>query len=359
MESLPFELLLEICSYLQPERLFSRCPDQDDVYELGMHIPESFAAFAALCLTSRRFNNIATPQLYANVITQYPRSRSIRQLFEFMEAVIRNPSLGERVRYISHKFGANHNYNEYTRYFKGVRWLEHRRGIEEVASSIWQPELLGVWVDPFEDHAEQAQIVLLLALAPNVSRVFVDILDHVVSDIACLLGLDSQMQGSQRSRIHRFEHLEILGVVSRPARELYPQPVFEHGKHPFALILNSMQGFAKLRYYQHANAGSYDADYDPVNHLGTQFRTLDTIKLTSCNISLKLVALMVASCTTLKSFDFCVGEDAEECDFAQLHPALLKHKETLERIDLALDTFAPAPHRTVMGSFSEFCHLIC
>lgn len=107
MDNLPDEVIVEICGHLLPEQLLYRTFEADEMYEEHLTVTEFYAALLALCLTSKRLGNIATPQLYANLITDEEAAKSISRLAGFMTAVLQDPQLGLHLTYINHDFDDN------------------------------------------------------------------------------------------------------------------------------------------------------------------------------------------------------------------------------------------------------------
>ena len=154
LDGLPDELFLEIYTYLQPERSLSRT-FFIGWYDQGLPVPDLYAALSALGLTSKRLNQIATSQLYANIITHVPplsldllgsMRKCIRRLFKLMKVTTGAPFLGLHVRYIEHRFSScgDSDLEDRKTFLEKTRLSDLRTTIENAASSAWPPELLQI-----------------------------------------------------------------------------------------------------------------------------------------------------------------------------------------------------------------------
>lgn len=131
--------------------------------------------------------------------------------------------------------------------------MAYRKVLTEGASNIWRPDLLGMWEDVLQSHEEQAQIVLLLAMAPNITNMVAHIWEPAIFAITSLLGTADKINGGSKSPIHGFERLERLCYYSRDATEyeIWNDIEFDddEGASPFALILQPLKAFPRLQHY--------------------------------------------------------------------------------------------------------------
>jgi len=309
LERLPDELILEIFRHLRPARLLVHASyrPEHEIYSAGISRDTSVATFASLCLTTKHLGLLATPELYGNLIEseasrelhymplpgQVSRSgHYLRQFFEFCEAIVRRPSLGQHLRYVNHSVNTVVEPEPCRTYALDERWSSHRKAMKRLASRIWGATQLQVWTELFVLRPEQAQFVLLLALAPNVTHIVTDIYANALSTILSLLGLDNSPCEKQRSRIHEFSRLEriiiTMGLEWSSFSEVAP-------------VRHFIPQIASLRHFQQ-NFAHLPATRDSVLRPHIVMTKLETLILHDCTKDLELVAATVGSCLNLKSF---------------------------------------------------------
>jgi hypothetical protein len=329
LDGLPDELILEIYKHLRPARKYGQDDNGRDKYGGGINPEQPLVTFASLCLTSKHLGKIANPELYASIRNRDgPRKNILRRIFGFLDAIIRKPLLGHQVSYIEHQFDWCDKSELYKTYITGYDWSIHYKALKLAASNVWDAELLSFWDELLMTHPEQAQLVLLLAQAPNVSHIVIDIFDRTFPTFASLLNLDPNIITQHRSGVHRFERLERVTYYSRDDWYFEVRPFsFER----YITILRSLQSFPALRHYQHEVAIS-DSIYSPAIYPPFQLERLETLEFINCHLNMSIVAAAVRGCSNLKRFNLWVIREAEFYDFSELYTALQTVMKTIEYI---------------------------
>jgi hypothetical protein len=202
---------------------------------------------------------------------------------------------------------------------------------------------------------EQAQSVLLAALAPNIPHVIADVYENTLSTNLSLLGIDNPLCKKLPSRVHGFGRLERLVLTMRGDWfDKQKKPDYES---PFLLAIPVRQSLPQLtnpRYFQQILApspGIYDSDLHP--HI--IMAKLETLSLHMCNVSLELSAATLESCPNLKNFLLSPSEAKEFFDFRILYSALRKSLATLENVSISVgESYWGDVHQDPLGTFSDF-----
>jgi hypothetical protein len=255
LSSLPDELILEILGHMRPAKTYRQATEGKDIYGPGIGSELSQKCLHSLCLTSKRIGAITTPELYANLQGGTGRfhSNGIERLVKYTKMILNKPILRNHLVYIKHRFdwGYGHGVWPYTGDKEGCEWSDHSKTLKLAASQIWPKHKLQVWVELFWVHPEQASIVLLLALAPNISHIVVDIFDAALPSIVALLDLDYLQKDSQDRIIHGFVRLKTALFYSR---HNFDDVNFPQQADFYTLLLQALQGFPSLNPYQHSAA---------------------------------------------------------------------------------------------------------
>jgi hypothetical protein len=151
LERLADELILDIFKHLRPARLLVYLAHDHEVYSAGINSNASVATFASLCLTSKNLSHLAIPELYGNLVKREAskelpyrsspgqESRSehyLRRFFEFGEAVVRRPSLGQHLRYVDFSFELSYMLELCPTYLRRERWSSHRKAMKRLALQV-------------------------------------------------------------------------------------------------------------------------------------------------------------------------------------------------------------------------------
>ncbi|KAH4215782.1 hypothetical protein HBI52_229310 [Parastagonospora nodorum] len=370
LERLSDELILEIFKHLRPARLLVYLSHDHEVYSAGISSNASVAIFASLCLTSTHLSRLAIPELYGNLVKRQAsqklpyrsspgqESRSehyLRQFFEFGEAVVRSPSLGQHLRYVNFSFESSDMLELCRTYLRRERWSSHRKAMKRLASQIWGATQLQVWIQLCEMRPEQAQSVLLAAMAPNITHVVIDVYENTLSTNLSLLGIDNPLCEKPPSRVHDFSRLERLILTMRGDWfDKQRKPDYESPFLPATPVRHLLPQLTNLRHFQQILAPS-PGIYDSVLHPHIVMAKLETLNLHMCNVSLKLIAATLESCPNLKNFLLSPSEAEEFFDFRILYSALRKSLGTLENVSISVgESYLGDVHQDPLGTFSDF-----
>jgi hypothetical protein len=105
LSTLPDELMLEIFSHLRPARLQGRAIDSGDIYGPGTSSKISLLTFHALCLTSKHLTDLATLELYGNMVLSSDRRLDrVECILNHVAMIASKPFLGRHLLYIQHHF---------------------------------------------------------------------------------------------------------------------------------------------------------------------------------------------------------------------------------------------------------------
>jgi hypothetical protein len=105
LSTLHDELTLRIFSHLRPARLQRQAIYSKDIYGPVTSSKISLETFHALCLTSKHLADLATPELYGNMInSSVYRLDEIEPILNHVAMIASKPFLGRHLLYIQHHF---------------------------------------------------------------------------------------------------------------------------------------------------------------------------------------------------------------------------------------------------------------
>lgn len=320
LEKLPDELLIMVASCLRPIRSFET---QSEAFKWKPQESQRQAENAkrrrtlcALCLTSRRLNQIVEPTLYSAFIsTATPIGLIVLQ--RFLRALAARPKLAENIKYIENRL------SDYRGFSLG-RDLDDDR-LESFVAEY------------------QYELAALIRVAPN--------LDHLsVVSLEPKGSLWQHLIAPHRSLCHRFPRLRTLCLQTNMIPllpRLYTQTF--HLEQLFYALFAAPQ----LEEISASSLTSQQRSFI-VKEKSSKIKRL---QLFECVLDVDEVAAMVGACTNLRSFGCSWAWSMSDGSSPNpLSTALLAHRKTLK--ELRLDCGIDGPHLTTLGlSLSGFTAL--
>jgi hypothetical protein len=358
MNRLPDELLLEIVSYLHLLTKYASTPptnkaqDKDDErYE--ENISRKFALWS-LCLTSRRICRIATPILYSTFILDLSTRPSKSPTYLLLKTLIARPELAPCITYIENRIEDAVAARDDPHF---MTWRTSAQCdaplLVAVARKIWGcdfPSEENSWGCRLEDHPDEAELALLIALAaPNLRHLYLASLESFPPSIWDFVGFEAR-NGLESVQTRAFPKLENLCI------ELEERDSWVSGGAWFTQLAGHLPNLPALRYL-HTN-GMFCKD--PKLPLRPQSLAVQSIYLSNCNLDLGQVCDFVRACRTLKQFacHYQPVDCSRSFDLGMLKAALLEHRSTLEKVYLNVHQVV-ASTRCIqpLGPLYDFTHL--
>jgi hypothetical protein len=352
LEQLPDELVLGIFSHLRPLR--------KETYEdfEATSVTEAHQALTSLCLTSKRLSTIATPILYSDAIVSQPDELGPAQISQLLRTIIRDPVRGQQIAYIEHISIQCHQHicayeYDHKQYYESAIWTEHRKHIQSVARRFWNGERLESWGELLRSYPDQAQLVLLLRLCPNITHIYVGMIRRVYGWCLNLLST-YHSDAYPPTGEYGFSRLEkvcidtMKGWSDRGDRG--PSPDSSEDLSGFLQALPSLRQYGQIAFHGHGAER-------PVLPFAFHLPKLETLTFHDSKEAIGAALSMIEACTNLKRFTFQPLIYWDNIPFKTIYASLLTRKHTLELITLWNGTSRPADIAPSGFSFAQFTHL--
>ena len=346
LESLPDELILEIFGYVRPIRTHFE--------HYGKRRREQFKALnclASLRLTSKPLSTIATPLLFSDAILSERHDDSTNRLSALLEIVIHKPELGGHIHYLKHNLEA---FSSAERDDEDSQWQKQRTEFQLAAAEFWAGEDLENWNKDLMVIPVQAQLTLLLLLAPNITSMHIELFTHATTHFQSLLGFGDGLKSSSPSRIHAFARLERMYICCGPAYVNEDMPQGQQAAQWYHHFFSFVQRMGALRNLV------LEEPPDPSQHLVDLPATIDLQKLESlhllhCDLSVSALSTILSLCGHLTGFTYWPSVARHTLDFAVLFSGLSKNKNTLEELQISVGSiFNGVLAKNPIGSFADF-----
>lgn len=358
IERLPDELILEIVFQLHPLTRYAstsptnKSPDKEE--ERYVENITRTAALWSLCLTSRRIGRIATPTLYSYFILDLSTRSSGSPTYLLLKTLIIRPELARCITYIENRIQDAVAARD-DPHFMAWRASAHcdASPLTAAAREIWGndfPSEENSWERRFEDHPDEAELALLIALAaPNLRHLYLASLESFPPSIWDFIGYEAN-NGLESVRTRAFPRLENLCI------ELEERDSWVSGGAWFTQLAGHLPHLPALRYL-HTN-GMFCKE--PTLPLLPRSLPVQSIYLSNCNLDLRQVCDFVRACRTLKEFacHYQHVDCSNTFDLGMLKAALLEHRSTLESVYLNVHQVAATARRIqAIGQLCDFSHL--
>ncbi|KAF1949026.1 hypothetical protein CC80DRAFT_555745 [Byssothecium circinans] len=279
LDALPAELLLHVIAY---------CDDKDN---RGRRCQSSKVDLYSLCLTSKTFNRLATPQLYAEYTSD-------ECYFSYVSTIVERPEL--------------------TRALKTLRWRLSHSSTDYARSNPYFSSKLREHLHPFiDDPLKVGDAYLVAALrAPNLQHL--NISGRLVQATHISSGwLEMFQHHSQHHSQHLFGNLQNLWLK----RILHKLADLEH------VLVPSLRSLTVV-----------DLEDDLYGSWTLQPSSLQLQKLAfkNCKLDARNTTMLIASAQQLKAFEY-IGTPDSYClsTLLRIKPALDRHASSLQIINIS------------------------
>jgi hypothetical protein len=223
--------------------------------------------------------------------------------------------------------------------------------MNSTASSTWAGEDLKMWKKQLKRYPEVAQLALLLALAPNVTHIYIDIMPEAV--LAFIGPLSNGMRSTVGQNVTHSELARLKKVCARSTL------ISARSNPPwFSAFAGVLQKLPSLRYYSHGDLDLCETLEEAIP-AGFSLPKVEVLHLHEYWMNSDLTAAIISACGPLKTLTVWPEHSFDRAYFANIHPALLAKKNTLQYLKLDLgETYYWDPTTDLLGaSFSKFKRL--
>ena len=319
-------------------------------------------ALRALCQTSKRTSNAATPFLYADVRITATGAAAIDQMTYLFTTLAKYPRLVHHIAYVQTQL----NLGERTE-GSDEEELAIKRAVESpqdiLARVYWSPRAAELWLNKLRQSPNQGQVTLLLGITQNLSHARIGSSNGSLSR---LLGLELAACVANHRPYAKLESLEIWNNPDQ-------FPDGNQGHHckgfpdpePYIRLISSLRHLLSLRHFHHAwpcdvlDALEYPTTL-PVRFDDRGLRNVSTLHLIDCFIPVNQVILTLEMCKCLREFRHSSSMRDTSLDYNGLCNALEKNKATLEYLYLAMGVDTEVNYdvtnftRPLTGFFADF-----
>lgn len=334
----------------------------------------------AICLTSTRFNGLATKTLYNKFEARQNDTWKIRSV---LRTIIKRPELASQVKSAIfgnmdiHIYGVNSEHPVATWPFDPTTIVEGARDVllfTQAAGGARVPELDNAvnseretrarvealetetaptytclryrdrarsWFSALQEGRRDAMIAFFLSLTLNLGELLLDVVEgpkDVFSAATAEAALD--MYASPRQKFQRLRKVTIRGFVASSDGRFYASRTYPRMSYLFLPSVEELNGYTVLPF------GNVTPNYH--NALENRvFRTgcsLTKLELIQARCSTTDIVAMLEACQSLRSFRLCqiLSDYRNKIDFSRIGQGLRLSSHTLETL--------------VIGGFEGFCY---
>jgi hypothetical protein len=272
-----------------------------------------------------------------------------------LRTIMRNPALASNIDYIEHNFTEcgdefDKQHSAYKAYYTSAEWKDHRVQLKSTASSTWAGDDLKTWEKQLNRYPEVAQLALLLALAPNVTHIYIDIMPESV--LAFIGPLSNGMRSAVSQNV---THSDLARLNKVCVHSTLIDDKVRSAPSWFSAFASFLQKLPSLRHYSHGDLDVCETLEEAIP-AGFSLPEVEVLHVHEYWMNSDLTAAIISACGPLKTMTVWPEHSFDRAYFADIHPPLLAKKITLQYLKLDLgETYYWDPTTDLLGaSFSKF-----